>query len=393
MTSVEREYMALAYDTTTGRVIRELPLTDTPSWDARLNDVGGGGISCPLGLSDDWDQWLHEIARPYRYSLAVGLSGTPIDSPLLQAGPLTGYVPDEEPSAGAQPKISFAFKGFWQNLNRRLVHKRDWNPALFPITAADADLVVNGSLANIGNVLIDHATSMTYRAGSSLPVDVSYYAINDANTRTYHGYEMISFGQRLQELTQVDGGPDVFFQPYLTTSGGYRQIRHRARVGNPYLTQQGVPIRFDYRANLVKIAPNGVGEDTSTTAWVKGTGNENAQQYGYAVDSTLIAAGWPLLDYVDSGHTSTLIQGTLDGWAAADVTLLSNLPEQWKATVRTESDPRLGTYGPGDFVQYNVLDHHWIPDGLYTWRLLGLANTGQTEPGMVEQVIQALGAY
>lgn len=394
MTSVEREYVVMAYDTTTGRVERELPLMAEPTWDARLNDIGGGSVDCPLGVSDDWDQYLHEIARPYRYSLAVGLAGTLTDSPLLQAGPLISVVPDEEPAAGTQPKVSFAFKGFWQNLNRRLVHARDWNPALHPITDPSADLIVNNAaLANIAAVLIDHSTTMIYRAGSGLPVDIGGGYPNTDNSRTYHGYDMISVGQRLQELTQVDGGPDVCFQPYLTTSGGYRQIRHRPLIGNPYLVQPGVPLRFDYRSNLVKIAVNNVGDDTSNSAFVKGTGNENAQQYGYATDPSSIDMGWPLLDYIDSNHTSTLIQSTLDGWAAADVALLSDLPEQWKATVKTETEPRLGTYAPGHFVQYNVLDHHWIPDGLYTWRLLGLARTSSTDAGTVEQVIQALGAY
>lgn len=391
--NIEREYMVLAYDTRTGRVVRELPLAAEPTWDVRLNDVGGGGVTCPLGTLDRWKN-LYEIRRPYRYSLAVGLSGTPVDSPLVQAGPIVSYAPDEEPPQGAVPKVSYAFQGFWELLNRRLMTTRTWNPATAPITDASADLnIENNSLANIAAVLIDFATTQQFRAGSDLPVDVVPAFPTDDNERHYHGWELISFGQRLQELTQVDGGPDVVFQPYLTTSGGYRQVRHRPLVGNPYLVQPGVPLRFDYRSNLVKIAINGAGDGTANTAWVKGTGNENAQQYGYATNQALIAKGWPLLDYVDSGHTSTLIQGSLDSWAAADVALLSNLPEQWKATVKTESNPRLGSYSPGHFVSYNILDHHWIPDGLYTWRLISMARTGSTQKGTIEQVIQALGSY
>lgn len=393
MTTAEREYMALAYDTVTGRIVRELPLADEPSWDARLNDIGGGTVSCPLGVSDDWDQWLHEISRPYRYSLAVGLRGTQIDSPLCQAGPLTGYVPDEEPSAGSIPKIQYSFKGFWQNLYRRLLHANTWNPAVNRITESAADLYVSDSLANVAINILYHATSMVFRAGSALPVDYPALFPTDDNYRWYYGYDMISAGQRLQELTQVDHGPDVFFQPYLTTSGGYRVVRHRPLIGNPYLVQPGVPLRFDYRSNLVKVAVNGAGEDTSNTAFVKGTGNENAQQYGYATASSLTSSGWPLLDYVDSGHTSALIQSTLDSWARADVDLLSNLPEQWKATVLTETAPRLGEYVPGHYVSYNILDHHWIPDGLYNWRLLGLSRSGTTQAGTVEQSVQSLGSY
>lgn len=390
----DREYTVLAYDTTTGRVVREMPLAVEPTWDSRLNDVGGGGFACPLKVSDDWDTYIHEASRPYRYSFAVMLSGTPTDSPIPQAGPLVGYTPDEEPPQGGVAKVQFAFKGIWQILMRRLMTTRTWNPATASITDDSADLnIENNSLANIAAVLIDFATTQQFRAGSTLPLDVVPAFPTDNNERHYHGYDMISFGQRLQELTQVDGGPDVFFQPYLTTFNGYRQIRHRPVVGNPYIVQPGVPLRFDYRSNLVKVAVNGVGDDTSTAAFVKGTGNESAQQYGYATDASLTSMGWPLLDYVDSGHTSTLQQSTLDAWARADVDLLSNLPEQWKATVLTEADPRLGSYIPGHFMSYNILDHHWIPDGLYTWRLLGLARSGQTQAGTVEQSVQTLGAY
>lgn len=390
---VDREYMVLAYDTTTGRVIREMPLVEEPTWDARLNDIGGGSVVCPLGVSDEWDGYLREVARPYRYSLAVGLSGTPQDSPLLQAGPVLAYAPDEEPTSGSMPKLTFGFRGIWQVLMRRLLHANTWNPATQLITSANADLLVNDSLANVAINIVYHATSMVNRSGSALPIDFPPLFPSDSNTRLYHGYDMVSAGQRLQELTQVDYGPDVFFQPYLTTSGGYRAVRHRMLIGNPYLVQPGVSLRFDYRSNLVKVAVNGAGDDTSTTAFVRGTGNENAQQYGYATDSSLTSMGWPLLDYVDSGHTSALIQSTLDSWARADVALLSNLPEQWKATVLTESEPRLGQYVPGHFVSYNILDHHWIPDGLYTWRLLGLARTSSTQAQTVEQSVQSLGAY
>lgn len=393
--NAEREYKVLAYDTTTGRVIRELPLTDEPTWDLRLNEEGGGGVSCPLGVSDDWDQWLREVARPYRYSLAVGLADTGTDTALLQAGPLTGYVPDEEPSPGSAAKIGYSFKGLWELLNRRLAHRLEWDPAVTPITDVTADLTLNGSLHDIAVTLVYHATNMASRAGSGLPIDIpALDALGGDNTRTYHGFDMIPAGQRLQELTQVDHGPDVLFRPYLTTFGGYRQVRHTMITGSPYIVQPGVPLRFDYRSNLTKVAVNGVGDNTSTAAFVKGTGNENAQQYGYATDNAVLTnQGWPLLDYVDSNHTSALIQSTLDGWARADVAVLGNLPEQWKATVLTETEPRLGTYVPGHFMSYNILDHHWIPDGLYTWRLLGLARTSSTQRGAVEQSLLALGAY
>ncbi|MFJ1764049.1 hypothetical protein ACIOD2_27290 [Amycolatopsis sp. NPDC088138] len=368
MATVERAYTALAYDTVTGRVLFDLDLTKEPEWSARINDVGGWKITVPLHGSAQAAK-VREWCAPWRFSVAIVRGrGVPSDT-VCQAGPILPYAPDDD-----SPVHTVSGKGFWENLNHRLCHARAWNPATARITDSSADLTVTDSLPNIAINIAYHATSMLYRPGSALPLDFPILFPTGTNTRTYHGYEMAMAGQRLQELTQVDGGPDVLFQPYLTVVDGLRYIRHRMLIGNPYLVQPGVPLLFDYRSNLVKLTIAGDGSDQANTAFVKGTGNEAGQLYGYSTDTTLVSAGWPMLDMVDSGHTSASEQSTLDSWATADVGLFNSQPEQWQATVLADAEPRLGSYLPGHFADYSVKDHHWLKNGKYSYRILGISN-------------------
>jgi hypothetical protein len=365
---VEREYTALAYETVTGKVLFTLDLAEEPEWSARINDVGGWKITVPLEGGARTAR-VREWCVPWRFSVAIVRGRGKVGDTVCQAGPIIPYAPD-----AGKAVHTVSGKGFWELLNRRLLHHRDWNPATARITDSSADLTINDSLPNIARGIVDHATSMTYRSGSALPLDLPALAASSANTRTYHGYEMAFAGQRLQELTQVDNGPDVLFEPYLATVGNLRYVRHRMLVGTPWLVQPGVPLLFDYRSSLVLLTIAGDGSAQADTAFVKGTGNEAGQLYGYATNPGPTAAKWPMLDMVDSNHTSASDQSTLDSWATADVALYSTQPEQWQATVRADAEPRLGTYLPGSFASYSVKNHHYLPNGTFTYRIVGTSN-------------------
>lgn len=368
MSTAERAYTALAYETVTGRVLYELNLAGEPEWSARINDVGGWKIQLPLEGGTKTAR-VREWCVPWKYSVAIVRGRGDVDDPVCQAGPIIPYAPDAE-----QPQHTVSGKGFWQLLYRRVLHKWSWNPAVDPITSANADPAWQDSLANIALYLVQECTGYAFRPGSNLPLDLPAAGPVGTNIRGYHGYEMATAGQRLQELTQDDGGPDVLFQPYLTVVGGQKYVRHRMLIGNPYLVQPGVPLLFDYRSSLDRLTIAGDGSDQACTAFVKGTGNEAGQLYGYATTTALTDVGFPMLDMVDTGHTSTSEQATLDGYARADVALYSSQPEQWQATVLADKEPRFGTYLPGYFAGYAVKNHHWLRDGIYTYRIVGMSN-------------------
>lgn len=378
----EREYAAVVYSTTSGRVLYDLDLADEPDWSARVNDTGGGRIAVPL-LGGARTIRVREWCVPWRYSIGVLRGDT-----VCQAGPIVPYAP-----ATDKPLMTLAFKGFWELLNRRVLHNKAWNPATAKITDPSADITLTDSLPNIARSIVDHGTDWQNRPGSTLPLDLpAVLPGGGANVRTYPGYEAAYVGQRLQELTQVENGPDVYFQPYLTTSGGSRYIRHRMLAGNPLLVQLGGALKFDYRSTLASLSIAGDGSGLANAAFVKGSGNEAGTTFGYATDPALITAGWPALDMVDTGHTSASGQSTLDGWARANVALYGTQPEQWKAVVRADADPPWGAYNPGHYADYSVKNHHWLPNGIYNYRILGVSRDSGTPRGCVDHQLQAVRA-
>lgn len=376
---VEREYTAVVYHTTTGQVLYNLDLMAEPEWSEKINDPGGWKIVVPLDGGPRTVR-VREWCVRWRFSVAI-LRGNEV----CQAGPIGAYAPSGE-------GMAVSGKGVWGLLNRRLLRNALYNPAGGSrLTDAASDINLTDTLPDIARELVNHAVNMTFQVGSNLPIDLpALDPVAGTNVRNYHGYDMVSFGQRLQELTQVDGGPDVLFKPYLTTSGGARFIRHAMRVGTPYLTQPGVPMLFDYPSNLTDITVAGDGANDANTAYVKGTGNESGTQYGYASETTLVSMGWPLLDMVDSGHTSSSVQSTLDSWAVADVALYSAQPEQWQTTVLADAEPRLGSYSSGHYVNYAVKDHLWLRDGIYSWRLIGMSRTSTTPRDRLDHQVQAV---
>lgn len=377
------EYTALVYQTTTGRVLYDIDLVNDPTWAASLNGSDERWqLAAPL-TDRAASTKVREWAERWYSSVAILWDGV-----VCQAGPIT-----QNPELGVVNDLPVALvsgKGFWENLNQRVLHNNTWNPST-GITSTTADLTIVDSLPNIARTIVDEATSMTVRAGSALPVDLPAAIASDTNTRTYHGWETASAGQRLQELTQVENGPDVLFRPYVTTISGVRYVRHQMIVGNPYLLQAGDPPKFDLGASMVDVGVAGDSSPMITTAFVKGSGNEAGQLYGYATSADLTTKGWPLLDFVDSSHSSASDPSTLASWARADIAQFSRKFEQWKPVVLLDSDPKFGTYMPGHFGSYVINDHPWIPDGTYTSRILGYSSAGSGDGvPVIEHQIEAV---
>ncbi|SFO59570.1 hypothetical protein [Amycolatopsis rubida] len=382
MTSVERDYAALAYDTVTGRVARDLKLAAEPEWAAVINDAGSWKITVPLD-GGELTRQVREWCVPDKISVAV-LRGAEV----LQAGPITPYQPAQDTT-----DFTVSGKGIWDIFDRRTLHNAAFRPQIGQrLTDPVADVNLQGTLPLIAREIVNHQINMSWISGSNLPIDLPDIPAGGTNVRNYHGYDIVPGGQRLRELTQVDGGPDVLFQPYLATVGGVRYIRHRMLIGNPWLTQPGVDLKFFYRRTLTSLDISGGVRPTATRSFVKGSGNEAGQLYGTATADPLIAAGWPLTDDINTNHTDASVQSTLDSWASASLALASGQAEQWQATVLADADPKIGSYVPGHFVTYSVTDHHWLPDGGYRWRLIGMSRGGSTPRDRVDHQLQAVRA-
>ena len=379
-------YTCVIYKTVTGRIVAELPLAEQPQWSRQLNQSSQQTIKLRAGdTALPPVSRLRELVVPWFFSAAV-LWGTHV----CQAGPVLPYNVDDTSNS----LLQLGTGDFWSLLSGRLLANPAWNPATTGINTTDADVTVTDTLANIALQLVRNAIGMTYRAGSSLPVDIPTNTGSGTITRTYFGYDMNDVATKLHELTQEVNGPDIDFQPYLYQDSTGRYIRHLMRVGRDtdgYLVQPGTAPVFDYGSSLRSIPISGDGSKMSTTSWTKGSGDKYSMLYGMASDTTLTDAGWPLVDAVDSSHISSTDQTQLSTWATANQALHGKATEQWTAYVDANTNPQLGSYAIGYFGTYNINGHIWLPDQQYSGRILGIAN-GRT-PGEVVHTIEGRGPF
>lgn len=371
-------WYALVYENKTGAVVDDLPLIGVPQWQNLINTPNcGGTVTTPVGdgvtpLPEQYKDALPvDKLRTYfevgagRFGVAV-CYGTRLPSDwIAQAGPAWVATPSDDTATSDVPSVQIGFSGFWSLLQARIMAPANWT-----------NTTGIGAMAAYGpSTLRDIARSMLTDAltRGTLPLDVPA-ALGDSgtNVRNYPVSDLAYLGQRLQELTQVQNGPDICFQPYFSAPG---TIRHQALIGNPYLTVTSQPMVFDYGANLISVIPPASAAGMATRSYAKGAGTDaGSLVWGYSADATLENAGWPMLESVDGNHTTVITQTEIDGWAAANQAQNGRAVKAWAARVRLDGAAPAGSYAPGQAVVYNMQGHFWIPDGLYSQRLLGISN-------------------
>ncbi|HEX3778541.1 MAG TPA: hypothetical protein VHX38_02660 [Pseudonocardiaceae bacterium] len=376
---VEVGYYALVYLTVSGRIVDEIPLQAMPQWNQTIDADGTWSITTQIGPDDGSSgktkTELHAVTDKWRHSVAICWGDGSGTDYVCQAGPLTAcQLVSEQP-----PILKIGGTGFWPLLRKLAQIASTW-PGVSLAQAGGADTTYTSSLQGIAVAILTNAL-----ARQPYPLDLPG-PIGGTATQTYFGYELISAGQRLQELTQGEGGPDILLKPYLTGDG---HVRHQALIGNPTLATSGRPLVFDYPGNAVSILPTDDGSNLSTTTYEKGGGIEYATLWARSSDPSLTDDGWPLLENVDTSHSGETVQATLQSWSDGTQALTGRPIATWAVAVaQDDADYPFGSYDAGATGIYNVQEHCWLLDGLYTQRILGLQNG--SEQGQVVHLLQTM---
>lgn len=358
-------YYALVYLTVTGRIVFEIPLTGVPQWTQQINADGSWSIQTLIGPDDRSSGPTKADLRAYtdawRHSVAICWGDGSSTDYVCQAGPLTArQLMSEKP-----PIIQFGGTGFWPLLRKIIQLASTWNGNLLSV-GSGADTTYTSSLQGIAAAMLSNAI-----ARQSFPLDVPTITppVTGTIAETYFGYDLTSAGQRLQELTQLQGGPDILFKPYRTSDG---HVRHAAQIGNPYISNAGRPLVFDYPGSIQSILPTDNATGMSTKTYEKGNGVEYATLWTSTTDTTLTNAGWPLLEVADTAHADVTDATKLQQWSDGTQALNGRPLSTWATIVRQDDiDYPFGSYDPGVYGAYNVMGHPWLPDGKYNQRILG----------------------
>ncbi|MCP3800314.1 hypothetical protein NLX83_13705 [Allokutzneria sp. A3M-2-11 16] len=336
-----------------GHILADLPRSTTTEYTDTLNDTGSARATITIAdVPPELD--VLALLAPWRHYLAI-LRGTAV----LWAGPI---IPRRRAARSAVVEINAS--GLYAVLDRRLVARH--GPWELTDPRADVHLTYR-SLPGIALELLKIATE---RPDGDLPLVLSPVNTFGQHERRFYGYELGTVGQRLRQLSTVDGGPDVHFAPRLHRDGD--RIEWAARIGEPHLNQRGQRWHFDAGAGLLAW---GWDDDPSVMAsriLVSGDGMERGRQIGAATDDTLTRAGWPVLDRVISDHGSVRERSTLDGHARAYLDAYSTGITAETLTVRADREPLPGSYLVGDVIAVTPRPDRITPAGTRTRRVLSI---------------------
>ena len=345
----------------TGKIVATVPAA-SGSWSMALNDAGQVDATVPLR-----DRAVRKVRdllsflEPTRCFLAVVAD----DARVLEAGPIWKHSYNDKDGS-----LKVGASGLLSLFDHRKVVK-----VLAPgERVQDTDVTYSGlSLGTIAKRLVQLAMS---HAGGSLPIVLPPDEVGTA-VRSYPGYELGWVGERIGQLVDVEGGPDIALQPRLTTERDHIEwVLRTGTTASPLLTQTGDDWQWDRgvpRGGLTEISVEVDATRTGSRSWTIGSGTETALMLGTAYDPAPAAAGYPLLE-VEASHTSVLEQPTLDAHAAALAGISARPWHTWSLGVRADQQPRLGEYRPGDWSVVHVPDTHaYLATGEYRTRILSVS--------------------
>jgi hypothetical protein len=192
--------------------------------------------------------------------------------------------------------------------------------------------------------------------GGALPV---VFQPDRAGTheRVYYGPEFKNVGTVIEQITEVENGPDVAFRPgstedrlgvqfHLLTGTEADPLLHSER---PHKWAMGVPESPVSNLQIVEDASERAG-----LVWATGGRLNDEVLVARAQDNRLVDEGFPLLELLDSSHSSVEKQSTLDGYAAEGVEFGYGAIDEWSFDVRANTQPPLGTYWEGDFCELDI---------------------------------------
>lgn len=352
-------------DLLTGRRILDLPFMEA-SWSVELN--GPGSVNATVDLNDP------EVrALELHHSATIGKSflGIVAEDKILEAGPLWA-----RKYSRAEGTLSLEASGLWSYFDTRTVLPNIGDqPIVDPATgesAAYANSTWTGMhLGTIGKRLIQQ--SMTWPNGN-LPIVFEADKPGTAE-RTYKGAELPKIGQMLQNLTEVEDGPDIAFLPEWTPDR--LGVRWRYVSGDPRLTSQlahlvdaSVPA-----SPLVDLDVSEAGGQMGALGWCSAGRSADVSIIERAWNQQMLDAGFPLMERIDSSRSTVSEVETARQYAAELARTGAKPRASWPVSIHTGGydEPAYTEYSCGDFIDFKMLGDPLIPDGLHRRRIVNLA--------------------
>jgi len=354
----------LVGDLKTGRRILNLPVKGG-SFSRKIMTADSISVSVNMLDRDAQKLNLRNAAAAAKSFLAVVE-----DDVILAAGPIWGH--------------SYSRKDFTLQLDARGIMSMFDHRLILPAIAANYDVtkwtipdpsdnsrtIANPALAStysgvslgtIAKRLVEQAMAWT---GGALPIVLPAEEAdgNPDHTRTYNAVDFKPVKEALTQLQGVVGGPEIDFFPRFTADKlGIEWVMRVGTVAQPLLTSPSVP-RWGVTAAASPVTDFAVDSDASgmgSVSWGQGGRQNDRVLISRASNTALTDAGYPLMEILDTSHTSVSVQSTLDGYTAQNLRDGQRPIEAWSFSVRAHpvdrygnvAGPQLGSYNVGDFCE------------------------------------------
>jgi hypothetical protein len=340
-------YRVFVAEARTGRVIQDLPASKL-KWGIRLN--GAGPLSCEVlpGAVELAGINLRGVTRPWEMFLGVSYGPR-----VLECGPIQ----TRDYSGGV---MTLTAAGIWEMFASRKALRGDMLAAPAE-RVRESVLTVTGSLGDIARELVrisieDNPWGDLGRLNIRLPP-----VTGGGHVRTYNGFDLAWIADRLKELTEVDGGPDIRFRPQFQDGDPQlvEWVMETGTAAQPTLKQVGEDWVWDGGAAGSPVVDFDTEEDgagMAVRAWAPGAGQERQMKLAYQSNHLLWSPAFPWLEADEKRDTENQgdLQAFADQMAAAaayPVTIVG-------AKVRADANPVLGEYQPGDWATIVTPEDH-----------------------------------
>lgn len=358
-------------DLLTGDRIQIIPDVLSGSWAETLNRADS--LSCTVTLKDPVIRrlGLAESATPGKAFLAA-VDGTTV----LAAGPIWDHQYDDN-----SQRLTLTAAGMWSYFDHRVLlpvlegrlPSDSTTDTRYMPADPDGDYPwptdTRKSLQGIVRALVEQARSWT---GGQVPV-ILPDEIAGTNERAYKGSDLAAVGEELRRLTRVIGGPDVKFVPrFKSDMSGVEWVLQIGTPTEPLIFGAIDPV---FNASVAKSTVSNLrvgvdGTGLASQVFAAGGRTDDVALVSQSNDESLPDAGFPLLERVDSSHSSVSVGATLQGYSDELVVVGRRPVQSWSFDHDTSKTPFLSGFAAGDFARVRVRGNAYLADGTYRLRIL-----------------------
>lgn len=340
-------WVVWSVDTATGAREGILSVKDG-TWARCLNASGSGQASFVVGDKDSFGMPGRFLTEPVSRTLVFEFNGVPI-----YAGIIWVRTYDRDAST-----VTLTYSDPWSILGRRMV-------------AAYSSAGMEDTQISYLNLSLETQVKRAVQAATAgamfglpivLPADVS-----GVHSRTYYGYHMPRWKDVVEDLMNVQYGPDVDFLPRWSSAGKFEWVL-AAGVPTPGL------LVFNIGAGKSGVTGLTVTEDANNVAnhvIVSGEGTEVDMLTKAAIHG---ASPYPALVKTVSFSQEkdpTILQAHAD----AELELFKQPTEQWSFSIMAGEDHAVTELRPGLGVRAYVQDDPWLTDGMRNLRLISFSGS------------------